>query len=92
MVGESQEQMVPNSKKARTGTETQTQTETKTETETLEDIMFAHSAECGLISFDMLARCGTVSKGWQKAVNAALPTFVHLHFRGHEALVTGGVV
>ena len=56
------------------------------------EITFAHSAQCGLLSFGMFARCGTVSKGWQKAVNAALQIFVHLDFRGHEARVTGSVV
>ena len=33
-----------------------------------------------------------LAEGWQKAVDAALQTFVHLDFCGHEARVTGGVV
>ena len=59
----------------------------------LEEIIFAHlaqSTKCGVGSL----RHGLqrLAEGWQKAVDAALQTFVHLDFCGHEARVTGGVV
>ena len=56
------------------------------------EITFAHSAQCGLLSFGTFARCGAVSRGWRGAVDAGLRMSVHLNFRGHEARVTGGVV
>ena len=56
------------------------------------EITFAHSAQCGLLSFGTFARCGAVSRGWRGAVDAGLRMSVHLNFRGHEARVAGGVV
>ena len=41
------------------------------------EITFAHSAQCGLLSYDIFARCGAVSRGWRDAVDAALRMFVH---------------
>ena len=56
------------------------------------EFTLAYSAQCGLLPYGIFARCGAVSRGWRGAVDTALRMFVHLHFRGHEARVTGGVV
>ena len=56
------------------------------------EIKFAHSAQCGLLSFGILARCSTVSRRWRDAVDDAHRMLVYLDFRGHETHVTGGVV
>jgi len=75
---ESQGQMEPNSNEARIPG--------------VFEITFAHSAQCGLLSFGILARCSTVSRRWRDAVDDAHRMLVHLDFRGHETHVTGGVV
>ena len=41
------------------------------------EITFAHSAQCGLLSFGIFTRYGAVSRGWRDAVDAALRMFVH---------------
>ena len=41
------------------------------------EIKFAHSAQCGLLSFGVFARCCAVSRGWRDTVYAALLMFVH---------------
>jgi len=57
-----------------------------------------HSAQHALSSVGVFSCCGTISRGWRDAVDAAhrgsARMLVHLviDFRGQEARVTGGVV
>ena len=44
------------------------------------EIALAHTAQCGLLSYDIFARCGTVFMKWRDAVADTHRMLVHLEF------------